>query len=104
MATITRRVVICATASAFGILFGAGASAGETDLGKVVVGTNFPEGFVPAGGPRVTGPVSEPIGSESDLGLTQNAELHPPRLEDQSYTPGLSMEKIRIDLGTQKVR
>jgi hypothetical protein len=74
-----------------------GALAADNASSKVIMGTRFPDTFVPAGGPVVTQDLTGATHYESGLDAIQNAESHPLLGEGRSSFPGISVEKISTE-------
>lgn len=74
------------------------------DRSEVIIGTRFPEGFVPAGGPRVTHPSLRSTHYGSGLDAAQNAESHPPLAQNRIGSLAPSMERKRFQLENESPR
>lgn len=98
----SRRLFV-SLASSIGALYASGALAGN-DGSEVIIGTRFPDTFVPAGGPRVTQPLLKSTHYGSGLDAIRNAGSHPPLTEDRRRGLDPSVEKIRIQPGIDPSR
>jgi hypothetical protein len=100
--TYSRRLFMSLLGS-IGTLYASGTLAGN-DRSEVIIGTHFPDGFVPAGGPRVSRPSLESTHHGIDLGAVRNAESRPPLIQNRTGSLVTSTERPRIQSETESPR
>jgi hypothetical protein len=93
---LSRRCVASLLGS-IAVLYASGTFAGE-NRNDIIIGTHFPEGFVPSGGPRLIHRSLDSTHHGNGLDAVHSAESRPPLTQDRIGNLATSMEQKRIQV------